>query len=491
MREGTKRAGAAGFLLLLVLALPVPPVRADADRARADRFCEKAETAERDAGVAERESEKRRRFLKGKDGIVPGTRLAPAGDTAAVRQSVQAQTAQARTILAQLRQGAESATRDRGIVPGLAQYFNQVESSLGRMLQAVDACLDNPGGCNVPATACPSPPAMPSFSHSGSAEFIRQVQQTYAQAASQARQACLTLNGEVRGEVERLKRQGRASVANSGLPASDASEHFGEADLQLRRAESLKREALQFRQEADRASGINGYCGTRARTRKSPEKSRDVVEALRSAGRRDRKMDRGISLDGKVVDLKAAWERKWNNGGPLDDPGPPPLPVVRGGGGAGDIPFSRDDLPDEFRVTWRDRAKDGYEKAASWYREADEQVQLTEVLTPPSPREYLKEQAKEGAKKLLVEIAGPFGKSVEAGMTILEAVKGTTEEIGEILEDAPRVIGSGSAADARELGDRAFRVPAKCLNSLFNEVTGKVDLPEYRYQYKKGWDDRP
>ncbi|MDO8944790.1 MAG: hypothetical protein Q7U75_16535, partial [Desulfobacterales bacterium] len=142
-------------------------------------------------------------------------------------------------------------------------------------------------------------------------------------------------------------------------------------------------------------------------------------------------------------------------------------------------------------ASWlQDQAKAGYEKAADWYREADGQVQLTEFLQPPSPREFLEDKGKEAAKEVLVAISGPFGKSVEAGIKILDAVKGTTEEIGEILADAPRVIGSGSAADAQELADRANRVPLKFLNSLFNDITGEIDLPEYRYQYKKGWDDR-
>ncbi|HEY3490495.1 MAG TPA: hypothetical protein VGK27_10310 [Candidatus Deferrimicrobiaceae bacterium] len=358
MREGTKRAGAAGFLLLLVLALPVPPARADADRARADRFCEKAEAAERDAGVADRESEKRRRFLTGKGGIAPGTTSAPKVDTSVARQSIKAQTAQARAILAQLRQGAESATRDRGIVPGLAQYFNQMESSLGRMLQAVDACLDNPGACNIPATVCPPPPPMPSFSHSGSAEFIRQVQQTYAQAANQARQSCLDLSGGVRGEVERLKREGRASAAGAGSAGNEPAERFGEVDLQLRRAETLRREAQQDRQEADRASGVRGYCAIRSRHRTDAPKARAAVAALRAAGTRERKPDREIPIEGKVVDLKAGWEQPWEKGTRLEAPGVPlPKVSVWANGEAG--PASTGDPEGEGGSWWRDKAKAG------------------------------------------------------------------------------------------------------------------------------------
>jgi hypothetical protein len=358
MSDCRRRASGWGLLLplLVALSLPASPTRADAASGQADRLCEKAGAAERDAREAERKSEARRRFLQGKGGVESGTRPAPAGDTAAVRQSVQARTAQARTILSQLRQGAESANRDRGIVPGLAQYFTQMESSLGRMLQAVDACLANPDGCSIPQTVCPSPPAMPSFSHSGSADFIRNVQQSYAQAANQARQACVTLNGEVRGEVERLKRGGSASSTNRGLPATDGAERFGEADLQLKRAESLRREALQYRREADRLSGVSGYCNVRPGSRTSPEKRRALLEALRSAGKRDRKADPGIPPSGKEVDLKAAWERPWDKGTRLDAPGVPlpkvsALETLEGEAAAAGEP--------EGGGWWRDKAKAG------------------------------------------------------------------------------------------------------------------------------------
>jgi len=476
-------------ILLIAHSLAAPTAWADAGKDRPDRLCEKAEIAERDAREAERKSEERRRFLK-MESSAPGSRPLPGGDTAALRQSVKSRTAQARAILSQLRQGADSAKRDRGIVPGLEQYFTQMESGIGRMLQSIDGCLDNPENCNVPSTACPSPPAMPSFNHSGSADFIRRTQQTYAQAANQARQACLNLNGELRGEVERLKRESRSAATKSGIPASDAAERFGEADLQLRRAEALRREALQARQEADRASGISGYCSVNSRPRKSPAMSRAVVDLFRAAGKRERQTA-GIPLDGKVVDLKGAWDAKWNKGKTLAPSGVP-LPKVSVGKGGEATPLLSDELAKEIYSHTLDVVSPiPLEKAIAWYREADAQVELTELLTPPSPKEFLKDQAKEMAADFLVKASGPFGRSVEAGIKILGAVKGTTEEIGEILEDAPKVIGSGSAADAQELADRAGRVPVLFLNSLFDDVTGEIDLPKQRYQYKKGWDDRP
>jgi hypothetical protein len=295
-------------------------------------------------------------------------------------------------------------------------------------------------------------------------------------AANQARQTCLELNGELRTEVERFKRDSRSAAINTASSASGGAERFGEADLQLRRAEALRRQAVQYRQEADRLSGVSGYCSVHSRSLKSPEKSHTVVAVLKAAGQPKRPADQGIPLEGKVVDLKAGWEQPWEKGSRLAAT-VAPLPNVSVG-------------ENGENASWlQDKATAGYEKAASWYREADEQVELTEFLQPPSPREFLEDKGREAAKEVLVAMSGPFGKSVEAGIKILDAVKGTTEEIGEILEDAPRVIGSGSAADAQELADRAHRVPVKFLNSLFDDVTGKIDLPEYRYQYKKGWDD--
>lgn len=464
-------------ILMIVHALPAPVVWADAGNARPDRLCENAASADREAKEAERKSEERQRFLKGRDNIADKTRLTPASDTSALRQSVKAQTAQARTILSQLRQGAAAANTDRGFVPGFSQYFTQMESNISRMLLAIDACLDNPGICSLPQISCPSIPAMPSFSNSGSADLICRTQQSYSLAANQARQTCLELNGELRAEVERLKRDSRSAAMNAASSASGGAERFGEADLQLRRAEALRRQALQYRQEADRLSGVSNYCGAHSRSPKSPEKNRAVVAALKAAGEPKRQTAQGIPLEGKVVDLKAGWEQPWEKGPRLAAPVMPLPKVTVGENGEG--------------ASWlQDKATAGYEKAAAWYREADGQVQLTEFLQPPSPREFLEDKGQEAAKEVLVAISGPFGKSVEAGIKILDAVKGTTEEIGEILEDAPRVIGSGSAADAQELADRAYRVPIKFLNSLFNDITGEIDLPEYRYQYKKGWDDR-
>lgn len=476
--------------LVLVHSFLTPCAWAEAGRAQADRLCKKAETAEREAKEAERKSLERQRFLKGKGGVASRNEALPAAETSAIRQTVKSRTAQARAVLSQLRQSAAAANTDRGTVPGFSHYFTQMENNIGRMLQAIDACLNNPASCSIPQLTCPPLPPLPAIKNTGSANLIRNVQQSYTQAANQARQACLELNGGIRGEVERLKQENLTAATKAGHPARGATERFGEADLQLRRAESLKREALQLRQEAARLAGAAGYCTSRtAHTPINPQQSRAIVEAFKSATTRDRKAAQEIPASGKVIDLKAGWNRKWNNGGPLEDPGPPPLPFIAGGGDGGQEPVTQDSLPDEFLITWRDRAKNGYEKAASWYREADGQVQLTEFLTLPSPGEFLKEKAKEKVADLLVAASGPFGKSVKAGITILEAVKGTTEEIGEILEDAPRVIGSGSAADAQELADRAGRVPVKFLNSLFDKPEGAIDLPEYRYQYKKGWDE--
>lgn len=165
MRGGEKRSGGwCIVLLLLVLAPPGPRAWADAGTGRADALCAKAVTAERDAKEAERKSEERQRFLKGKGGIASRNDTLPTGgDTAAIRQSVKARLSEVRALLPQLRQGAAAAAQDRGAVPGLSQFFAQMESNLSRMLQAADACLGAPQFCSVPSISCPPLPAMPVF----------------------------------------------------------------------------------------------------------------------------------------------------------------------------------------------------------------------------------------------------------------------------------------------------------------------------------------
>lgn len=334
MRGGENRSGGwCLVLLLLVLALPGPRAWADAGTGRADLLCAKAETAERDAKQAERKSEERRRFLKGKGGTNSRndtvSTVPTGGDSAAVWQSVRAKLSEVRALLPQLRQGAAAADRDRGIVPGLSQYFTRMESNLGRMLQAADACLGAPQYCSVPPISCPPMPAMPSFSNSGSAAFIRQVQQSYAQSANQLRQACQNLNAGIMGEVERLKRESRSASPTGGLPGIAPPQPFADTDLYLRRAENLRREAFLSRQEADRVSGVRGYCGARTYGRVDAKKSHAVVESLKAAERR-RKPKADFQLDAKVIDLKMEWEKKWDKEMALNAPNGP-LPKLTGG----------------------------------------------------------------------------------------------------------------------------------------------------------------
>src|SRR5659263_373444 len=179
MRGGGKRMGGCGFALLIALSLTGPCAWAGSGSGRADVLCGKAETAERDAKDAERKSEERQRFLKGKGGIDSRNDTLPTGgDTAAIRQSAKAKLSEVRALLPQLRQGAAAAAQDRGVVPGFSQFFAQMESNLSRMLQAADACLDAPQFCTVPSVSCPPMPAMPVSQFKGpSANLMRQMQQ--------------------------------------------------------------------------------------------------------------------------------------------------------------------------------------------------------------------------------------------------------------------------------------------------------------------------
>jgi hypothetical protein len=292
--------------------LPGPGAWADAGSGRADVLCAKAETAERDAKEAERKSEERRRFLKGKGGIDSRNDTLPTGgDTAAIRQSAKARLAEVRALLPQLRQGAAAAAQDKGVVPGLSQYFAQLESNLGGMLQAADACLDAPQFCSVPSISCPPLPAMPVFSNVGNANFARQVQQSYVQSANQLRQACQNLNAGIVGDVERLKRESRPAGPTPGLPGIAPAKPFADTDLYLQRAETLRREASLTRQEADRVSGVGGYCGARSHARVDAKTSHAIVDSLKAAEWR-RKHEADFPLDGKVIDLKTEWEKKWS-----------------------------------------------------------------------------------------------------------------------------------------------------------------------------------
>jgi hypothetical protein len=472
MRGGTERMAVWCFVLLVAFSSSGSPARADAGKGSADGLCERAEKAERDARGAERKSEERQRFLKGKGGVAPRTDPGQSGVPAATRQAVKAKIAQARAILPQLRQGAAASLQDKGVVPGLSQYFTQMESTIGRTLQAVEGCLDAPENCSVPPIFCSPPPGMPSFNHMGSAAFIRQVQQSYAQAANTAHQACLNLNGEVLGEVERMKREGRAAGAGATGAGGAQATPFGEADLQLRRAESLKREAAQYRQEADSASGVRGYCGTRTRARIGADTAHALVEGFRTGGRRT-KPEAGLPYDAKVIDLKAGWERKWSKGPALEVPELPLPKVATGAGGETPLGKAREYLNENAPAWW-----DGTKSA---YRRGDEEMQLTEYVQgmPRQMVEYV-------ASELIDKNFGSLGKSLTTGYKILKAVKTTGDEVGEILTDAPRVIALGSEAETKELAGRTDRVPLNFLNGLFDDVTGWFPSPRYKHSGREG-----
>ncbi|MBE0604758.1 MAG: hypothetical protein IH610_00540 [Deltaproteobacteria bacterium] len=464
------------FVLLIALSLPGPGAWAAAGSGRADALCGKAETAERDAREAERKSEERQRFLKGKGGIATRSDTAPTGgDAAAIRQSVKARLSEVRALLPQLRQGAAAAAQDKGVVPGLSQYFSQMESNLSRTLQAADACLDAPQYCSVPSISCPPMPGMPVF-HNGSANLIRQIQQSYAQAADQARQACQGLNAGIVGDVERLKRESRAAGTTGGLPGIAPQQPFGNTDLQLRRAENLRREASLSRQEADRVSGIRGYCGGRSHFRMDAGTTHAVVEGLKAA-ERPRKPAADFPLDAKVIDLKSEWDRKWNKGTTLKatDVPLPKLTVGEGGESATDrIKDGLKDYADKGGPEWLRDVK-------SSYQEADRQVELTEFIQS-RPKELLKDVVTEFVENSL----GVYGKTVTTGYKIMSAVRTTSDEVGEILTDAPRVLAVGSLEEARELYQKTKKVPLNFMNNVFGDFTGWFPPERSDYQYKGG-----
>ncbi len=205
-----------------------------------------------------------------------------------------------------------------------------MESNLSRMLQAADACLGAPQFCSVPSISCPPMPAMPVFQSKGSsANLTRKIQQSYVQSANQLRQACQSLNAGIVGDVERLKRESRPAGPTLTLPGIAPPQPFVDTDLYLRRAENLRREAFLSRQEADRISGVRGYCGARTHGRVDAKTSHAVVESLKAAERR-RKPEADFPLDAKVIDLKMEWEKKWDKEMALNAP-KGPLPKLTGG----------------------------------------------------------------------------------------------------------------------------------------------------------------
>jgi hypothetical protein len=472
MRGGGKRMGGCGFALLIALSLTGPCAWAGSGSGRADVLCGKAETAERDAKDAERKSEERQRFLKGKGGVDSRNDTLPTGgDTAAIRQSAKARLSEVRALLPQLRQGAAAAAQDRGVVPGFSQFFAQMESNLSRMLQAADACLDASQFCTVPSVSCPPMPAMPVSQFKGpSANLMRQMQQSYAQSANQFRQSCQNLNAGIIGDIERLKRESRPAGPPGRLPGIAPPQPFVDTDLYLRRAENLRREASLSWQEADRISGVRGYCGARSHIRVDAKTSHAVVESFKAAERR-RKPEADFPLDAKVIDLKAEWEKKWNKGSTLHA-SDVPLPKVTVGGKGETAPGRAEEPPEEDGPSWW-----GRQKAA--YREADKEMELTEFIKS-RPKELLKDVATEIVENSL----GAYGKTVTTGYSIMSAVKTTSDEVGEILTDAPRVLARGSVDEARELYGRAERVPLNFLNDVFGDITGMFPPKRYVYEYK-------
>jgi len=445
---------------LAVLALSGLPSGAEAAGAEADRLCERAVKAERDAGDFERKSVERRKFLEGRGAAAPAGEAAPAAVPAAAA-SIRAQTAQARQLLPQIRQGIAAAEQDRGVVPGLSAYFRQMETVISSALQAVDACLAAPERCNPPMIACPSPPAIAVYNkRTASADLIRNIQSSYRQAANEAQRACLALNAAVSRDLARLKKEGQ--TAGMGPAAGYGTERFGETDLYLVKAGNLRREAARLRLDADRASGVRGYCSVGPRPAPAPSSS---GAAGSSAGR-------GLPYGGKVADLKAGWDSKWSKG-PLSAS---EVPLPEGSAASGEPSPT-----DRIREYLSEKAPWWWYKAKSLYREADEKVELTEFI-------------KSRPGDLLTDIATTYvewyskryGKSVTTGYKILSTVKSTSDEVGEILVAAPQVIAYGGAEEARALYDRSNRVPLKVYNELFDEVVGKFPAPRYDSGAGKG-----
>lgn len=459
MRRRMSRAW-RGCALLVLLSFFAPCPRAEAGKAEADRLCERADRAERDARDFVRKSEERQRFLQGKGGGA----AAQKGIPAATAQAIRAQAAQARELLPQLRQGIAAAERDNAFAPGLAAYFRQMEGGISMALQAVDACLSAPDRCSVPAISCPIPPTIASYTQqNASTALIRKVQESYRQSSNMAYQSCLNLKTAVSKELQRAKDAGGAAQSVSG---SAGEGQPGDTDLYLVRAGNLKREASRLRLDADRASGASGYCSAPSRSAAGSRPSGAAGKETASTGGRGGKDGSGIPENGKVADLKADWDAKWSGDKVLRaSVVPPPGPSEAA---------PRETVTGRIAGYLGEKGPWWWYKAKSLYREADEKVELTEFIKS-RPVELVKDIATEFVEWRF----GAVGKSATTGYKILGAVKSTADEVGGIITEAPGVIAYGSTAEARKLYERSDRVPLKLYNDLFDDVTGKFPPPRY------------
>ncbi len=193
-----------------------------------------------------------------------------------------------------------------------------------------------------------------------------------------------------------------------------------------------------------------------------------------------------------MVDLSATWSQGWLAGRPLGA-AVPPLPVVAEEDGEAGAARRRAlaadeagaDGPSWAREAREPRAEDapGEERgrvtgwlADRWgsvrdaYQEADRQMELTEFLLE-RPK-ALVEDVVTGVVELL-----PYGKTVTVGYKLLGATKDTTEEVLQIVGEAPQVLAHGSLEDHRALGRRAAKVPVNFLYAVFDDVTGKFPRP--------------
>lgn len=458
--SGGRLGARLGACLAVALLLPALAA-ADGD---ADARCREAAGADRLARELEANRARRARFLAGA-GAAPAAGGEATGDRAAAREAAGA----ARAIVPTLRAAAAAARHDRGLVPGLGDWFDRLAADLDRAARALEGCAGAAGRCSLPPLACPTPPPPPAAK--GRDTFSRQVQQTYAANAARMRQACADL-----GEALRRARERAGPAGAAGGPPFPA----GEVDLYTPRIQALRRDGARHRQEADRLAGVAAYCagGARARATAGPPRP--------GAG------PAPASTVPRVVDLTASWSRAWTPGGRLGA-AVPPLPVV--GAEDGEAGAARrealaadeagadgpswarearepraEDAPGEERGRVTGWLADRWRSVRDAYREADRQMELTEFLLE-RPKALVEDVVTE-----VVELL-PYGKTVTFGYKLLGATKDTTEEVLQIVGEAPAVLAYGGAEEHRSLGRRAAKVPVNFLNAIFDNVTGKFPKP--------------
>ena len=193
----------------------------------------------------------------------------------------------------------------------------------------------------------------------------------------------------------------------------------------------------------------------------------------------------GEGVEHKAVDLTSTWNREWENGCRLQDSSAP-LPRVASEDAESGAERRREvasrGSPANTPPWWppatvrRSEGEGGgtagwlgdrWRAAKEAYREADRQVELSEFLLE-RPKALVLDVV-----TALVELH-PYGKTITTGYKLHGAVKDTSEDVFQIVSEAPSVLVHGGDAEIHALSRRAMKAPVNFLNAVWDDVTSKA-----------------